>query len=359
MANKQMHEERNSSIELLRIITIVGVIILHYNNTKIGGAFSVVKDYTANFYYLYFTQNMFICAVNLFVMISAFFLSSTQHRKLSKVIELLIQVIIFKLAFYFISILSGDEFSWSGILQCLIPANYFVVLYSVLYIISPYLNILLKNLSRKTLKKFMLIIMFIFSVETYLVDLYENVYGVTINGISAAGMYGSQSGYSIVNFVLIYFIGAYIRITKVELSKKKLVCGICISFIIMYISSILEHQFALEKTTTWNYNNPIIIIMAALILILFSSFKFNNLIINRLAKGVFTCFLFHEPFLYHLHIKDIVNMNIFILILHQLCIALGLFIFSYIVYEFYNILSKPLVKLINSLTNKISLSVDN
>lgn len=37
--------ERESNIELLRILAMLGVIILHYNNRDIGGLFFILKIY--------------------------------------------------------------------------------------------------------------------------------------------------------------------------------------------------------------------------------------------------------------------------------------------------------------------------
>lgn len=56
---------RDSNIELLRILTICGVVILHYNGTQ---AFSFVNDNSLNYYILLFLEGLCICAVNLFDM---------------------------------------------------------------------------------------------------------------------------------------------------------------------------------------------------------------------------------------------------------------------------------------------------
>lgn len=37
--------DRESNIELLRILAMLGVIILHYNNRDIGGGFFILKIY--------------------------------------------------------------------------------------------------------------------------------------------------------------------------------------------------------------------------------------------------------------------------------------------------------------------------
>ena len=63
--------------------------------------------------------------------------------------------------------------------------------------------------------------MLIFSVWTIVIDVAENITGNTYLGLSTIGMYGRQYGYTIINFVLVYFVGAYLRVNKITLSKKK------------------------------------------------------------------------------------------------------------------------------------------
>ena len=46
--------ERNSNIELLRIILMFMVILLHFNNSEMGGAFNYVENKPLNSFILYF-----------------------------------------------------------------------------------------------------------------------------------------------------------------------------------------------------------------------------------------------------------------------------------------------------------------
>lgn len=61
---------RDSNIELLRIFAILGVIVLHYNNWSMGGGFSYVASGSLNSRVLWSLEGLFICAVNLFVLIT-------------------------------------------------------------------------------------------------------------------------------------------------------------------------------------------------------------------------------------------------------------------------------------------------
>ena len=168
----------------------------------------------------------------------------------------------------------------------------------------------------------------------------------------------SQYGYTIINFVLVYFVGAYLRVNKITLSKKKAGMWIirCLAF--LYAFSMMEHVLHLQYTATWYYNNPIIILMSAYILLFFMDIHFESKIINELDKAAFTCFLFHEFLLRHIRIEQFVNRGILVLIVHQLGSALIIYLISYIVYKIYHLCSHWFFKLIEPYINKINISVE-
>lgn len=74
--------DRESNIELLRILAMLGVIILHYNNPSVGGV-SFVKHGSLNYWFLNIVESIFVCAVNLFMIVSAYFMASSNKRDLS------------------------------------------------------------------------------------------------------------------------------------------------------------------------------------------------------------------------------------------------------------------------------------
>lgn len=348
-------EQRNSSIELLRIIAMLGVVILHYNNAGIE-ALRYDANNSINEYFLLATYCMFVCAVNLFVMISAYFLSCSQQRRFIKVLELFIQVIAFHIFFYFGGLLRGNEFSWKSLILQFIPDNYFVVLYSALYLISPYINILVKKLDKATFKRLLVLLMLVFSVWNFFVDMLENICGRSVVGLSTIGAYGSQGGYTIVNFILIYFIGAYIQIHSVSISKRKICAGISVCFAILYIALIVEKQLGLSWKTALNYDNPMIIMMAVFLLLFFIGIDFKSKVINEIAKGAFTCFLFHGPLMQYLYVERYVNGSLIVLVLHQFGVALFFYIVSYVVYKIYCLCSHWFIKLITPICDRIDVS---
>ena len=203
-------KERSSNIELLRIISMFGVIILHYNNTGIGKA--MLYSSGLNRMIIYLLESIFVCAVDVFILITGYFMFKTDKRTFDKPLRLLVQVISFKAALYVLKVIMGKtDFSIKHIVGCMIPANYFVILYIALYFISPYINNLISSLDFKHIKKFLVILIMTFSVYPTLVDIFSEITENEYMGLSTIGAYGSQYGYTIINFSLMYTIGTIIR----------------------------------------------------------------------------------------------------------------------------------------------------
>ena len=284
---------RQSGIELLRILAATGVIVLHYNNPMIGGALNIGTGVNRGL--LYFLEALNVCAVNVFVLINGFFDVENQKRDLMKPLKLIIQVMLFNLAFYVLRVIAGSvAISVKGIIGSLIPANWFIIIYCGLYVISPFINVLLKRLSQGNYILLLILSICVFSVYPMLVDILEESTGNTFNGLSTIGMYGSQYGYTIVNFVLIYIIGGYIRRFGFKASGLHLLIVLLINTIILAVWGRLDETFGYNmfefvhvERNAWEYCNPLVIIQAVIIFLLFMRMQFVNNAINKLAKAAF------------------------------------------------------------------------
>lgn len=353
---------RDSNIELLRIITMMGVIVLHYNNKSIGGALEYVSFGSLNFHFLNFIESLFICAVDLFVLITGYFMLSTQKRNIIKPLKLVIQVIVFKLAFYLLAIIIGKtQFSINGLLGNVLPTNYFVILYTVLYFISPYINICMKSLNKIQLKQMMIVLFMCFSVYAIIADIIGDIKCSTIMGLSSIGMYGSQNGYTIVNFSFMYIIGAYIRICEEKftcLSKNKLI------LIMLFLVSIdatwyfIFDYLKFNNDTSHSYLNPVVVIMAVVAFLFFKKINLDqNRIINKLAQGSFTVFLLHDVFLSYIKIETFVNKPLYILAAHIIISVIVIYLVCWLVHVIYECITAPIYKSVEKFFPKATYSV--
>ncbi len=327
-----MKKTRASNIELLRILTICGVVVLHYNGYF---GFSAAAPGSVNFHILSVLEVLFICAVNLFVLISGYFLCESTQRKAIKVVELVVQVMVIGVVKYGLSLLFGSTaFSLSGLVGSALPNNYFVTFYLTLYLLSPYLNVLLNKLSQKQFAALLCLSFCLFSLWPTLLDLLSEM-GHPFWGMYTTNTEGSQAGYSILNFMLMYLLGAYLKKHPVTFAPWKYGIGFAVCVAIL---ALLQLYFPAVARA---YSNPLVVAEAVLLFLLFQRLHFSSKLVNTLAAGTFTCFLLHDVFLSEIGIDRAVNQSALLMIAHIILSVSLIFLACWVVWKIYHLISRP------------------
>lgn len=345
----QKREQRNSSIELLRILAMCGVVLLHYNNASMGGGLKYAVG--TNRVVLMLLESLFICAVDLYVLISGYFLCTTTSRKFFRPLELMLQVCLFGALKY---ALFSAEHTVEGLLEAMTPNNYFVTLYVVLYLISPYLNQMLDRLSDHRFGIFAVLLLAVFSLWPTLLDLSAKLSGDVYSGLSPVNAFESQRGYTIVNFVLMYIMGAYIR--RNEEKMLRLSAWIAPSALCACVLMLTAWAFA-EPTSAWCYCNPLVILCACAALVTFMRWNFYVKLINWLAAGAFTCFLFHDALVLRLHVQAAVSRSVPMMLLHIGTSVGMIYIVGFLVYLLWRLITKRVFAFVYKRTEKLNLLV--
>lgn len=115
---------RQSNFELLRIISMLMIIAVHFVGHS---GFSGVTDITANTVYIRFLAGGAQIGVNIFFLISGYFLINEKRFRLSRLIKLWLTLFSYYLIFYLgvstyrIFALHNFEFSTTELLNCLFP----------------------------------------------------------------------------------------------------------------------------------------------------------------------------------------------------------------------------------------------
>lgn len=343
----------------------MGVIILHYNNAEIGGGLKYSSGW--NLLMLQLLQNTAICAVNVFVLISGYFLSRSGRRDCTKPLELILQVILYgELSLLLQAGMGWEKLSLRHIAGLLLPCNWFILIYSGLYLISPYLNAILSGLREKDRaegswrqrRKLLLLLLLLFSFYPSAVDLLQNLAGKDYNGLSTISFYGSQHGYTIVNFALLYLIGVFLRDyeeegkdrreeRKEEASQGRLLLLFLGNLLLLLLWAYFERWrgIPVRESTAWSYCNPLVISEAVLVFRLFKGLKLPILpAVNCLAQAAFSAYLLHPVFLPHLRIREAAALPLPLLLLHVLSCAAALYLLAFLMQLIFSFCTGPLFR---------------
>ena len=187
--------ERNVSMDLLRIISMLMIITLHY--IKYGQALLIDQNVK---YLIWYIEIFCMVAVNLYVLISGYYLIESNFSW-KKVFKLCKQVWFYSILFLLIHLLISHEITLKQILLSFFPillkVYWFITIYLFMYIMSPYLNKMIKNLTKREHLSLCLILIFIFSILHLFLPEF--------------GSLNPQGGYSIIWFIVLYIIAGYIR----------------------------------------------------------------------------------------------------------------------------------------------------
>lgn len=194
-----MNVSRNTNLDLLRIISMLMVVCLHFFNH--GGLVEDALVYgEANWYLGNIIYAFCTVAVNCFVLISGYFLCNASF-KLKKLASIWVQALFYSVGLYLLcslrSGLSITELIKSGLVMTL-QRYWFVTAYLLMYILFPFLNHAIRNMNKRRHFLCCAVLLIIFSVL-------PNV--VYINDFS-----GINGGSSVLWFCVLYMVAAYIRL---------------------------------------------------------------------------------------------------------------------------------------------------
>ena len=332
---------RQSNYELLRIIAMMMVVGLHYFNAGMGGAIGNVSIGTTNYYLTYLFESIFMVGVNVFVLISGYFMIKKDTINIRKCVDLLILLAFYGICFYIIRIFIGiDKFSIKNLIKVSLPiltgSRWFVKTYIILVILSPFLNKSLRNLNENQYKALIIILLVLFSIWPSFIP-YPPV---------------SDGGYGIINFVVLYSIGGYIKLYHNKKSKN---IYYILIFIIMALTTFL---FSIKyNQTSWKYDFISVMIGGIMLFMIFKNIELNSKVINFFARYAFGVYIIHgdyqvTEFIY----KGILKCNLFynsnFYIIHIFISILCIYIVCSIIDYFREVIFKYTI---NLMLNKIKI----
>lgn len=294
---------RESNFELMRIVSMFLIVLFHtlaYSNfaAQATGGMKLL---------LTFIKALTLVHVNSFILISGYF-QCKGKLKLGKVMTLVNATWFYKVVILLLCL----GFGWlavrpdnTEILRTLLPLDYgiywFIGNYIVLYLISPILNIIINHTEKKQLRNVIAILFLIVSV---------------LSLVTGDMFYNNNYGRSLTTFILLYFIGGYLRnypidksyffkpfTTQAKRTTYIMTIGICaivgtlcytVSCQLINLGSIASECGKILDYLASSYSSPIVLLQTVCYFLLFASFSFKKSWINKISGCMIGVYLIHE-----------------------------------------------------------------
>lgn len=270
-------KQRNVSIEVLRILSMLLIIFLH--SIDHSGVLEAADNASSGMYlYVQFTYMLMQVCVNLYVLISGYFLVTSKF-KLQKLFVLWLEVVFYSLIIRIAFIAVGySSFSIGSILSCFIPVftgrYWFITIYFGLYLVFPFLNKFIKAMNKKQHTTLNILLFILFSVW---VSIYP----------SFAGM-NSGGGWGLPWFVVLYFMASWFRLYYVPNKKAvgKVMIWILLAAIIAAVKFVGTNSLPILKTFAsqmYRYDSVAALISSLCLFAAFLNIDMKNNIFGKIV----------------------------------------------------------------------------
>ena len=145
-------KKRNASLDLLRILSMLLIIFLH--SIDHSGVLEQAEVSSGTMYfYVRFAYGLCMVCVNCYVMISGYYLVTSKFR-LQKLAVLWMEAAFYSLVLKLLFMVTGQEaFSLLSLVSCFFPIltgrYWFLTIYVGMYLVSPFLNKLIRAMNRR------------------------------------------------------------------------------------------------------------------------------------------------------------------------------------------------------------------
>ena len=297
-------KERNSAFEIMRLLAMQMIIWGHCMMAKAKKQ----KPYLGIIDCIGWGVGAFtVCAVNLYFLLTGYFLKSTNCR-LNRIIAIWLKTIFYSFVIYMLYVCVTKSFSIKESISYLFPIitkkYWYMQTYIVGALISPFLAKGLEQLKDKQIAILIGILVSFFSIHQTFIKVRYTL--------------DQTQGYGIIWACVMYIIGYWIRKNRESISKKPLwiYCSIYIlTSMVIYASNYLIVKWNIaggvsSRGNFYAYNSVTVLIQSIGLFCVFvkaSSRKVTNKLINSLAAHSLAGYLIsaHPVLLYSLWIECI------------------------------------------------------
>lgn len=299
--------KRNSSIEALKIVAIILIVISHVVQTLgiKGNAYISYSDYAVNIQMATKDIQLLIISMlrycgtignTIFFICSAWFFLDNNRINRKKILVMIadvwiISVIILSIVFFIERKIKGSLVI-ASFFPILFENNWYINCYLMFYLLHPILNKVIAALDQRTLFRMtaiMSLMYFVLAFGNRLTALLFNMGTVFFES-------------TIIIWMVIYFLLAYMRkytrfMDDINVNKFLVSIGLLGSILMVILSNMLglKNSIFSESLLIWNEaNNPFIVCFAIGSFNIARSKSFENKVINYISKLSLCIYLFHE-----------------------------------------------------------------
>lgn len=287
---KQKNTMRNSSIELLRIVAMFMIVLCHYA-THGGFTFEAHELSISRFWWCFIEMGGNV-GVDVFVLISGYYLVLDQSKivKGRRVLKTWGQLVFYSLCLFALGCFAGlNRFGAALLIKSTMPVSssiwWFASAWFVLYLIHPYINVLLCSLEKKDYQRMLLVVLMCWCV------------------IPTVTTFSFQSN-GLIWFVTLYCVAGYIKLygLKKEYSYKKWL-GIWVLFsLVRYLSCIVLvicgtrwESASAHALHFYGQQSILTLICSVALVMVFVNYRVTSCdVVNFIASAMFGVYLIHD-----------------------------------------------------------------
>ena len=241
-------------------------------------------------YVYWWLEALAIVAVDIFVLISGYFLCESKFKAKNVFKTAISGVWIYSVCFSLLAMkIGGEGINYGLLMKACMPIMtkkyWFVNSYILLYILSPYINKLIRSLSKKQFSLLIGYFIVFFSIRPTVLPLTWSQDGT--------------GGMGIIGFLMLYCIGAWLRLyySKDKKSLQWLIIYLLCSFLLLISKVGILKINENISTKFYSYASPLVIVETVALFLTFLSKKTMNKnvgnLINKIAKHSFSVYVIH------------------------------------------------------------------
>jgi surface polysaccharide O-acyltransferase-like enzyme len=286
--------KRNTNIEALRVVAMLMVILLHFLS-KGNHLPPLTGSMQGTGYVAWFLESLSIVAVNVYFLISGFFLSTSDFKS-KRLLNLVCQVFFYSIVISIIFYALGkmEIAGLYDLLQVVLPIQmkqyWFATAYVGMYLFAPILGIAVRGMRKEQLQITIVGLLLFFSIAKSLLPVH---------------LATDEQGYDLVWFLCVYLVAAYIRLYGIAFyrnAKRAAICYLCFGsgiFLMAMLSRLIFMKTGRMEEymiSLYGYNHIFNLLAAVSLFYVFILSKETSVgrLVSKVAPYTFGVYLLHE-----------------------------------------------------------------